>query len=772
MNIIKKIIALLCAVALISSILAVSAAASTYYDVPESEYYTEAIEALTTYGIVSGYEGSFRPYAQITRAEFAKMTAIISGLDDEVYSSAGNKKFDDVSIDNWATGYINTVANNKLLVGYPDGRFMPDKCITYAEAVTVVLRCLGYSTADLGDNWPYSYMVKAKSLGLTDGLTFSDNAPISRADVCVVINRALDTEINHSVEKLISMLEITAKEDVFLISTKAIEPELASDEIRTDIGIFKTTKDAYSFQIPSKGTVFFNKDNEIINFEQTEEITQKITTVESIVNGDVYFADGTSCVGLGVSNSTGVFNDGVITTYGSFKNSIHRGARVTIAFDKEKTVKLLLIGNAEYTEAVTVYSDLYTALSGVGVSKEKIDRAEIIRDGYAATIDDAEVYDIAYFVEEESKIYLYSDKVSGTYNKAYPNKANVTSVEISGMTLELETPSAISKLGEKSGSYKLGSRVTALLGRDGKIADVVDLNSSGKANYGILLSYSTEDSTDSMEAGKQYNYITVINGEGKTMKYKTKIDYSERIGLVGTLSFDSDGYVSFSALSSTKKISGDIDKNKGTIGNRWLTSDCVILERTYIPDTHSGTATAQEIKLEDFDISSLSESQVVHAVISGDFEDISLLIVENITNDSSVYGIIESVGGGASTKNASGLYTVFSNGSTKTYSASFYNKIPAGTAVALQFEGNSLASIKRLYAAAISRTVSAIDSNRLKIDDRVYALSDNVQIIQKKSSGYIGLSKYDIDELEGKSVTIHTDSNSKDSLVRIIVVNN
>ena len=137
-----------------------------------------------------------------------------------------------------------------------------------------------------------------------------------------------------------------------------------------------------------------------------------------------------------------------------------------------------------------------------------------------------------------------------------------------------------------------------------------------------------------------------------------------------------------------------------------------------------------------------------------------------------VYGILRSVSGSASSKNTSGSYTVFSNGAEKTYSARFYNNIPAGTAVALQLEGNSLVSIKRLNAVEINRTVVAADSNRLKLGNTVYFLSDNVQIIQKKSSGYLGLSKYDIDELEGKSVTIHADGSSKDSIVRIIVVNN
>ena len=420
-------------------------------------------------------------------------------------------------------------------------------------------------------------------------------------------------------------------------------------------------------------------------------------------------------------------------------------------------------------------NDIYTALESVGVTKEQVDSAKVIRDGEYASLNDVRKYDVAYYLKDNSTIYLYSDKVSGVYNEAYPNKANVTSVEISGNTLELETQSAVYKLGEKSGSYKLKSRVTALLGRTGKIVDVVDVSSASVSNYGILLSYGTEISSDMLESGRETAYITILNGEGNTLKYKTTGNYSERIGDVGKLSFDNEGNATFaSVMNSGESVSGTIDKNNKKIGDKWLSQDAVILERVYAPETRTGTAVAKKILLEDIPSSELTAKQVVYAVTSGSFGDISLLIVENVTKAQNTYGILTANNSRVTSVSASGSYTVFSAGQSRTYSANFSNSIPVGSAVALVLDGNSLASIKALPCLEAGRKVAAIDFNRIKAGDKIYILGDDVQIYKKSSTGknYTGISIYDAESLVGKTVNLYADTSvSQGGMVRVIVVN-
>lgn len=775
MKILKRITAVTLIFAMAISVLTIQGTAASYKDVDGSAYYAEAVEALTTYGIVSGYAGYYEPNSYVTRAEFSKMIALVSGLDDEVYSKAGTRRFDDVPLSHWANGYVNTAADNQLIVGYPNGSFMPEKKITFAEAVTVLLRAMNYTTADLGDNWPYAYMVKASALGLTDGIKLGDNSYITRGDLAVVIDRALQTAMNGSTQKLISKMDIKVTDEVLVIATKNEDSSLASNEIKTGGGTYTLANTELEFTPLTKVELVLNDDGDVINFKQTYTPKMTVTSVDSYLDGVVYFENGTNSRTLGVTDSTPVYNDGTITNYSTFKNSIEEGVLVSVVYGESGSVDYLLFNTASYTEAVAIRTDIYSALASVGVTREQADNATVIRDGKAATLADAELYDVVYYLADNSTVYIYCDKLSGVYNEAYPNKANVSSVEISGNVLELETQTAAYKLGEKSGSYALKSKITALLGKDGKVVDIVDLNSSDVANYGILLSYSSEISSDISDSGQQYNYITVINGEGNTSKYKTKTNYSERIGRVGKLSFDDEGYATFNSLNSNgANISGTVDKVNGKVGNNWLTRDCVILERVYAPETGTGTAIAQTITLDDIPYSELSAKQVVYAVTAGSFGDISLLIVENVTKSQYTYGILTANNSRASSSSASGSYTIFSGGSSKTYQASFSNNIAVGTPVAMVLDGNSLASLRSMVSVKTGAKLTAIDFTRVKVGNDVYKLGDDVQIFKRNSSGtgYTSISINDAEALVGDTVNIYAESLvSTGGLVRVIVVN-
>ncbi len=766
---IRKISSVILVFAIITSFMTVPVSASSYKDVEDGQYYTDSIEALTLYGIVSGYDGSFKPASYVTRAEFAKMISLVAGLENEVYSSAGNRKFDDVPIGYWGTGYINTAANNKLIVGYPNGYFEPEKQITYAEAVTVLLRAMDYTTADLGDNWPYSYMVKASGLGITDGVQLSDNSPITRADLCVIINRALQSDLNRSTQKLISKMDINMTEETLVIATKNEDASLSANQIRTSDGVYKLANLDLKLTPLTKVKLVLNDKNEVMNFNTTYVPEKTITSVDGYVDGTVYFADGTNSKSLGVTDSTPVYNEGTITNYGAFKNSIEDGAAVSVIYDENGTVGYILFNETNYTEAVAIRDDIYSTLESVGISREKADAASVIRDGYAATIGDAQLYDVVYYLADNQTIYLYSDKISGVYNEAFPSKSNVASIEISGNILELETQTAAYKLGEKAGSYKLKSRITALLGRDGKIVDVVDLNTSGASNYGILLSTGSEMSDDILESGQQYNYFTFINGEGNTVNYRTKQDYSERIGDIGKISFDEDGNAMFGNLVVNASVTGKVDKNNNKIGDHWLTSDCVILERLYAPSTRTGTATAQVIDIEDINVSELTAKHVLYAVTSGEFGDVSMMIVENVTNNQYTYGVLKSMKGNS--QSATATYEVFTNGTSVTKSASFYSKIGSGAGVAMVLDGNSLASIKALTKVEGASRLNAIDFSRVRAGSSTYKMGSDVQIIKKTGSEYTSVSADEAKKYIGNTVSLYADTAiSLGGLIRIVVI--
>lgn len=58
----------------------------------------------------------------------------------------------------------------------------------------------------------------------------------------------------------------------------------------------------------------------------------------------------------------------------------------------------------------------------------------VYRKGERASVSDIKAYDVVYYERATNTVYAYADKITGTYEEAYPIKANVTSVKISDKT--------------------------------------------------------------------------------------------------------------------------------------------------------------------------------------------------------------------------------------------------------------------------------------------------------------------------------------------------
>lgn len=108
---------------------------NNYTDVKSTDWFNNAISTLSNMNIINGYpDGTFRPNAGITRAEFAKIA--VSFFQDYSRQTLGDL-FSDIS-GKWYTEYINLAAELAIVNGYPDGTFRPDNLITRAEAMTIV----------------------------------------------------------------------------------------------------------------------------------------------------------------------------------------------------------------------------------------------------------------------------------------------------------------------------------------------------------------------------------------------------------------------------------------------------------------------------------------------------------------------------------------------------------------------------------------------------------------------------------------------------------
>ena len=111
-----------------------------FSDVSADKWYNNAVSTLSNMGVIGGYaDGTFRPDAPISRAEFAKIAVSFT----QNNGSAVYNYFTDVKTTDWFAPYATAAKDAGLIEGYSDGSFKPESKITRAEACAIVNRTLG-----------------------------------------------------------------------------------------------------------------------------------------------------------------------------------------------------------------------------------------------------------------------------------------------------------------------------------------------------------------------------------------------------------------------------------------------------------------------------------------------------------------------------------------------------------------------------------------------------------------------------------------------------
>ena len=125
---------------------------SSFSDIKDGAWCCRAVSTLTNMGIIKGYtDGTFRPNADITRAELATIIARFAKLD------VNTKTFSDIT-GHWVQKSIELAAGNGWINGYTDGTFRPNKSIIRAETFAMINRVLDRQTENVSDLLPTSEM--------------------------------------------------------------------------------------------------------------------------------------------------------------------------------------------------------------------------------------------------------------------------------------------------------------------------------------------------------------------------------------------------------------------------------------------------------------------------------------------------------------------------------------------------------------------------------------------------------------------------------------
>lgn len=166
-----------------------------FSDVDESYEYSESVDYLRESGVVQGYaDGTFQPNRQITRAEFLKIVLESSGKMEGKDAADYDKDCFPDSKGHWAEFYICFAKEEGFINGYPDGYFKPENTINFAEASKIVVNILELTPEADSSNWYASYV---KALQNNEAIPPSIDAfdkAISRGEMSEIVWRVKEEQ--------------------------------------------------------------------------------------------------------------------------------------------------------------------------------------------------------------------------------------------------------------------------------------------------------------------------------------------------------------------------------------------------------------------------------------------------------------------------------------------------------------------------------------------------------------------------------------------------
>ncbi len=164
-------------------------------EVPQEELQQQAAEVMVRLGLMRGYgNGELGLERNISRAEFATVIVRMMGYEEKPFAVGNEISFKDLSSKHWAYSTVRMAASLGYINGYPDKTFKPSNNITYAEAAAIMVRVLGYDD-QLQGKWPQNYLDRAGEIGITKRLSVDANKPISRGDICILVEDSLSVEL-------------------------------------------------------------------------------------------------------------------------------------------------------------------------------------------------------------------------------------------------------------------------------------------------------------------------------------------------------------------------------------------------------------------------------------------------------------------------------------------------------------------------------------------------------------------------------------------------
>lgn len=633
----KRLLALLLACAAIAGMLvfpssAGAAATTTFTDIYDTNV-AQAAETLRLLGIVSGTGGtSFSPDRALTRAEFCKLAVELMGNGDKVASQMNRTVFQDVPSTHWARGYI-AVATQGTTTGSGDtavttpgiirgdayGNFNPDRAITYGEAVTILVRILGYGDSDVGMVWPDGYLAKANELEITEGLNLTANDTITRGQAALMMENLLFTNSKEGKEYL-TTLGCTITDETILFDVAATAPDGSSGIKVAQDKVYKTDHAPFSDDLVGRrAKLVLDKDEKVVDIQASTSGTQKVITIQSL-DYDAMKISGGSSISIEEPKDTVVWKDGKETTYEElYLSGMAAGTQALLQYSAAGELEYIFLRSSAKSDSTT------------RVVKNKPNYSDdlaytVYKNGILAKGSDIRQYDVTTFDEASNVMYVSDARITGIYENVYPNRETPATITVMGHEFPV-----LSSAASDLSSFKIGDTITLLLSYNGQVAGAVEPSVAKSTAVG------TVKSVDKDSGATVVTSINMMDASGKPLELSGTTSYTgsradDMVGQLVTVSSASKGRLSLSKLTG-KGSDAPLNVDEKRMNTVKLSDNVKLYEQV-------GRSTLTEIELEDITRATVPAEQItyVHKDYAGNAD---IVVFNDVTGDRYEYGFFK-----------------------------------------------------------------------------------------------------------------------------------
>ena len=615
-----------------------AAGTSGFTDIADART-ADAAEMLRLLGVVDGTGGtSFKPGGTLTRAEFCKMTVEIMGRGGEEPAQRSRTIFTDVGPTYWARGYVNLAssitigggtgedasAGTRLIMGVGDGTFQPNRAITYGEAVTILMRVLGYSDGDVatGTNWYDGYVGLGQSSGLADGLIISGGDNITRGQAAILFYNLLFTESKGGDQIYLTTLGGSLENNAIILSTNATADDGTTGSVLTTSGTYKTDRATFDETLNgTRGQLVLDKEKKLLAVLPEEGSTLRSVTVMGTPEANAIPVLGDETISVTLQTPVYKSDSQSADTYENVWTSLRSGTPLKLCFNGSGQLDYIYMsagGAVVSDDNVLVAKNKPSGTSNPFASLSDGKTPQIFKNGIPADLTDLRQYDVGTYDAGSNTLFVSDLKLTGLYENAYPNSNAPSTVTVMGAEFSV-LPSAIPDLAQ----FKVGDRMTLLLTTTGQVAGAVSTDVAKSNAVGVAKVTAGGEGSDGTAE------ITLLDG---LITLKGSTTGSEKLnGYLVTVSSGRRGYLTLSRVNG-KGASGILNLTTGRVGTKALSEGARFFEQV-------GNGELVEIERSDITVDTVPANKITY--VGYDWAGrVDKLVLDDVTGDRYDYGMI------------------------------------------------------------------------------------------------------------------------------------